>query len=225
MMRETGRCLSGEKNDPGDNAKIQLFSFFSLSNSSFILSPRDEITGSLDSNSPGLTSFITTKVIMQRMKTLLEQGFKLLDLLSVPVVSLLSWWVVDNILIIPRSTVHVISSRSALMLIFSLKLAASSSYNSLSLSKPPHIPPSRDQKECVQMGLPCVNYMRMLSVGCPNNMIEICAMNSMDYVMCKGMRSLEERNEQAINIRHNSEHQTEEDGGSKCQTEDMALNA
>ena len=46
MMRETGRCLSGEKNDPGDNAKIQLFSFFSLSNSSFILSPRDEITGS-----------------------------------------------------------------------------------------------------------------------------------------------------------------------------------
>ena len=80
-----------------------------------------------------------------RMKTLLEQGFKLLDLLSVPVVSLLSWWVVDNILIIPKSTVHVISSRSALMLIFSLKLAASSSYNSLSLSKPPHIPPSRDQ--------------------------------------------------------------------------------
>ena len=51
------------------------------------------------------------------------------------------------------------------------------------------------------MGLPYVNYMRMLSVGCPNNMIEICAMNSMDYVMCKGMRSLEERNEQAINIR------------------------
>ena len=80
-----------------------------------------------------------------RMKTLLEQGFKLLDLLSVPMVSLLSWWVVDNILIIPKSTVHVISSRSALMFIFSLKFAASSSYNSLSLSKPPHIPPSRNQ--------------------------------------------------------------------------------
>ncbi|KAL6326476.1 hypothetical protein AAG906_008338 [Vitis piasezkii] len=208
MMKEMGRCLSGEKNDPDDNAKIHLFSFFSLSNSTWL------ILG-LDSNSPGLTSFITTKVIMQRMKTLLEQGFKLLDLLSVPVVSLLSWWVVDNILIIPRSTVHVISSRSALMLIFSLKLAASSSYNSLSLSKPPHIHLSRDQKECVQMGLPYVNYMRMLSVGCPNNMIEICAMNSMDYVICKGMRSLEERNEQAINIRHNSERQTE----------DMALNA
>ena len=31
----------------------------------------------------------------------------------------------------------------------------------------------------------------------PNNMIEICVVNSMDYVMCKGMESLEEHDEQA----------------------------
>ena len=57
------------------------------------------------------------------------------------------------------------------------------------------------KKECVQKELPYVNYMRTLSVGCPNNMTEICAVNSKDYVMCSGRGSLEERDEQMISTR------------------------
>ena len=67
--------------------------------------------------------------------------FKFLDLLRrVSVVSLLPWWVVGSILIVPRSTVHVITSRSALMLIFSassattgLKIFCQSSHLTLTL--------------------------------------------------------------------------------------------
>ena len=40
---------------------------------------------------------------------------------------------------------------------------------------------------------------RLLKVH--NNMIEICAMNSMDYVMCRGGGSLEEHDEQVITAR------------------------
>ena len=35
----------------------------------------------------------------------------------------------------------------------------------------------------------------------PNNMTEICAVKSKDYVMCRGRGSLEERDEQAISTR------------------------
>ena len=35
----------------------------------------------------------------------------------------------------------------------------------------------------------------------PNNMIEIRVVDSMDYVMCRGRGSLEERDEQAISTR------------------------
>ena len=35
----------------------------------------------------------------------------------------------------------------------------------------------------------------------PNNMTEICVVNSMDYVMCKGRESLGEHDEQAISTR------------------------
>ena len=35
----------------------------------------------------------------------------------------------------------------------------------------------------------------------PNNIIEICVVNSMDYVMCKGRGNLEERDEQTISTR------------------------
>ena len=136
--------MSGKKKRPGDNAKDSFFSFFNLSTSSFRLSPRTGITGSAtilepELHLPGLQAkpFAESQpLLFTRMKTLLEQCFKFLDLLkSVSVVSLLSWWVVSSNLIIPGNVVHVISSRSALMLIFSLKLAASSSYNSLSLSQ------------------------------------------------------------------------------------------
>ena len=127
-----------------DNAKDSFFSFFNLSTSSFRLSPRTGITGSAtilepELHLPGLQAkpFAESQpLLFTRMKTLLEQCFKFLDLpKSVSVVSLLPWWVVSSNLIIPGNVVHVISSRSALMLIFSLKLAASSSYNSLSLSQ------------------------------------------------------------------------------------------
>ena len=35
----------------------------------------------------------------------------------------------------------------------------------------------------------------------PNNMTEICVMNSKDYVMCSGRGSIEEHDEQAISTR------------------------
>ena len=35
----------------------------------------------------------------------------------------------------------------------------------------------------------------------PNNMTEICAVNSKDYVMCSGMGSLKEHDEQVISTR------------------------
>ena len=35
----------------------------------------------------------------------------------------------------------------------------------------------------------------------PNNMTEICVVNSKDYVMCSGMGSLEEHDEQEISTR------------------------
>ena len=35
----------------------------------------------------------------------------------------------------------------------------------------------------------------------PNNMTEICAVNSKDYVMCSGKGSFEEHDEQAISTR------------------------
>ena len=35
----------------------------------------------------------------------------------------------------------------------------------------------------------------------PNNMTEICDMNSKDYVICSGKGSLEEHDEQAISTR------------------------
>ena len=56
------------------------------------------------------------------------------------------------------------------------------------------------RKKCVQRGLPYVNYMRTLSVGCPT-MFKIYVVNSMDYVMCKGRGNLEERDEQTISTR------------------------
>ena len=125
-------------------AKDSLFSFFNFSTSSFRLSPRNEITRSTtilepELHLPGLQAkpFAESQpLLFIRMKTLLEQCFKFLDLLrSMSVVSLLPWWLVGSSLIIPGSAVHVISSKFALMLIFSLKLATSSSYNSLSLSQ------------------------------------------------------------------------------------------
>ena len=44
----------------------------------------------------------------------------------------------------------------------------------------------------------------------PSNMTEICAMNSKDYVMCSGKRSLEEHDEQAINTRKRGEENEDE---------------
>ena len=41
--------------------------------------------------------------------------------------------------------------------------------------------------------------------GVPNNMIEICVMNSKDYVMCWGRESLEGHDEQAISTRQRGE--------------------
>ena len=44
----------------------------------------------------------------------------------------------------------------------------------------------------------------------PNNMIEICVVNSMDYVICSGRRSLEEHDEQAISTRQQGEENEDE---------------
>ena len=44
----------------------------------------------------------------------------------------------------------------------------------------------------------------------PNNMTEICAVNSKDYVMCNGKGSFEEHDEQAISTRYWGEENDDE---------------
>ena len=44
----------------------------------------------------------------------------------------------------------------------------------------------------------------------PNNMTEICDVNSKDYVMCNGRGSLEEHDEQAISKRQRGEENEDE---------------
>ena len=54
--------------------------------------------------------FLNENIILQ---------FKLLNqLMSVSVIAFFPWWVVDNIKIITRTTIHVVTARSAFMHLF-----------------------------------------------------------------------------------------------------------